>query len=119
MNREHRILATVAATLRAAVPAVLSDFELSLIDEISARRAELGDMATISPAEAERLIELVAVMKKHLQDQVADRGRQFAEILGRIGQVRAHSAMIVSLSGLGPLRAAAETALAHQMEQPQ
>lgn len=85
MNRQHRILATVAAALRAAVPAVLSDFELGLIDEISARRAELGDeIATISPAEAERLTELVAVMKKHLQDQVADRGRQFGEILGRL-----------------------------------
>ena len=117
MNLGDRILATVAATLRAAVPAVLSDFELGLIDEISARRAELGDeTAMISPAEAERLTELVAVMKKHLQDQVADRGRQFGEILGRIGQV-----VVAEKSrriGVGTLRAVAEAALPHQSEQP-
>lgn len=116
MNREHRTLATVAATLRDAVPAVLSDFELGLIDEISARRAELGDeIATISPTEADCLTHLVAVMKKHLQDQVAERSRQFGEILGGIDLV-----VVAEKSrriGLGTLPAAAE-ATAYQTEQP-
>lgn len=85
MNRANRNLATMAAILRDAAAPALSEFELAAIDEISARRAELGDeIAMMSPAEITHLIELVDVMKKYLQAMVAQRRHQFGEILARL-----------------------------------
>ena len=86
MNREHRILATTAAALRASSFASLSSFEVDLIDEITMRRFELGDLvATMTEAEAAAVADAVLAMKKHLQDQVAQQAAALGQALGRAG----------------------------------
>lgn len=84
MIREHRILAVTAAALCGAAPDALSPFERDLIDEISARRKELGEEAALSPVEIEQLTHLVEVMKADLRARIAAQSETFGQILATV-----------------------------------
>lgn len=108
MIREHRILAATAATLCAASPDSLSPFERDLVDEITARRAELGEEAALSPIEVEQLTHLVDVMKADLRAQIAAQSEAFGQVLAtvRLNLISAAATMGADIAFLQHERAA-------------
>lgn len=108
MIREHRILAATAAALRAASPDALSPFERDLVDEITVRRAELGEEATLSPIEVEQLTHLVEVMKADLRRRIAAQSEAFGQILAtvRLNVISAAATFSADVASLQHERAA-------------
>lgn len=87
MTPQLRAQHTLAEVLRVVAGDALSEFEEALVVSISARRAELGDAATISDVEADILALAIDSMQAQIARVVAANRAAFAEACQRASEM--------------------------------